>query len=131
MTKAQALHVFWSSFGLPAIDEVSAYDKKVMEEQGIDYPYISYEVASGSLSEFNQQITGNIWYRSTSWKAAEEKAQQIADWIGYGGKIYPVNGGFLKIMLPLNSIIYRRVSDPDDSIRRISFTIEVSFLTAT
>lgn len=131
MTKAQVLHLFWSSFGISAIDEVSAYDKKALQEHDIDFPYISYEVASGNLSEFNQQITGNIWYRSTRWKDCENKAQEIADAIGYGGKIYPVNGGYLRIMLPLNSIIYRRVADPDDSIRRISFTIAVDFLTAT
>ena len=131
MDKAQVLHLFWSSFGLPAIDENSAYDRAAMQEQGITFPYISYEVASGNLSEFNQQLTGNLWYRSTSWQAVSEKAQEIADAIGYGGKIYPVNGGYLRIMLPLNSIIYRRVADPDDSIRRISFTIAVDFLTAT
>ena len=131
MDKAQVLHLFWSSFGLPAIDENSAYDRAAMQEQGITFPYISYEVASGNLSEFNQQLTGNLWYRSTSWKDCEEKAQEIADAIGYGGKIFPVNGGYLRIMLPLNSIIYRRVADPDDSIRRISFTIAVDFLTAS
>ena len=131
MNKAQALHAFWSAFGLKAIDENSAYDRAAVQEQGITFPYISYEVASGALAETTQMLTGNIWYRSTSWEAAELKAKQIADFIGYGGKIYPVNGGYLRIMLPLNSIIYRRVPDPDDSIRRISFNIAVDFLTAT
>ena len=131
MNKAQALHLFWSSFGIPAIDESSAYDTKVREAQGIDFPYISYEVASANLVTYNQQITGSLWYRSTAWKDAELKAKEIADFIGYGGKIFPVNGGYLRIMLPLNSIIYRRAADPDDSIRRIVFNIAVDFLTAT
>lgn len=131
MTKAQALHLFWSAFGLKAIDENSAYDTAVMEEQGITYPYISYEVAAGALGEVNQLLTGSIWYRSTSWSGAEEKAKEIADWIGYGGKIIPVDGGYLRIMLPENSIIYRRMEDPDDSIRRIVFNLSVDYLTAT
>lgn len=130
MTKEQVLHLFWSSFGLPAIDELSAYDEATMQEQGITFPYISYEAASGNLGN-PQQLVGNLWYRSTSWQAVTAKAQEIADFIGYGGKIYPVNGGYLRIMLPLNSIIYRRVADPDDSIRRISFNLAVDFLTAT
>lgn len=131
MTKAQVLHLFWSSFGLKAIDENSAFDTATMEQLGIDFPYITYEVASAALGEYNQQLTGNIWYRSTSWAGAETKAKEIADWIGYGGRIFPVDGGFIKIMLPENTIIYQRIADPDDSIRRITFNIAVAYLTAT
>ena len=41
MDKVQALHSFWASFGIPAIDEQSAYDEKTIEEMEITYPYIS------------------------------------------------------------------------------------------
>lgn len=131
MDKAQALHLFWNSFGLPAIDENSAYDTQVLEQLNIGYPRITYEVASGNLGEYAQTLTGSIWYRDTSWEACEKKAKAISAFIGWGGKIIPVDGGYLRIMLPNNSIIYRRVPDPDDSIRRISFNIAVDFLTAT
>ena len=131
MDKAQVLHLFWNSFGIPAIDESSAYDTQVLEQLGIGYPRITYEVASGNLSENTQQLTASIWYRNTSWYACENKAKAIAAFIGWGGKIFPVDGGYLRIMLPHNSIIYRRQADPDDSLRRIVFNVAVDFLTAT
>ena len=130
MNKAQALHLFWSRFSLPAIDEASAYDKNVLEQLDFSFPYITYEVASSNLG-IPQQLTGSIWYRSTSWEDAELKAKEIADWIGYGGRVLPVAGGYIKIMLPNSGITYRRMADPDDSIRRIVFYIAVDFLTAT
>ena len=34
MDKAQALHQFWSSFGLEAIDELSAYDSGIGQPHG-------------------------------------------------------------------------------------------------
>lgn len=131
MDKAQALHLFWSSFRIPAIAESSAYDTAMMESLGIDFPYITYEVGEANLGDVNHILTGNLWYMGKSWKNVEAKAKEICDYIGYGGRVFKIDGGYLRIMLPLNSIIYRRVADPDDSIRRISFTIAVDFLTAT
>lgn len=130
MDKAQALHQFWSSFGIPAIDENSAYDTQVLEQLNIGYPRITYEVAESNLGE-PVALTASLWYRETSWAAAEAKAQQISAFIGWGGKVLRVNGGFMKIMLPQNSIIYRRLADENDSLRRIVFNIEVDFLTET
>lgn len=129
MDKAQALHRFWSSFGIPAIDEQSAYDTPVLEQLGIDYPYITYEVAVSNLGE-PQQLTASIWYRSTSWAGAEAKAKEIASFIGYGGKVIKVDGGFLKIMLPYASPTYSRMASDIDAVRRIAFNISVDFLTA-
>lgn len=130
MRKAHALHLFWNGFGIKAIDEVSSYDKRVMEQLGIDYPYISYQVLSSNLGDA-KQLTASIWYRSTSWDDAEAKAEEIASFIGIGGRMLPVDGGYLRIMLPRNAVIYQRLSDPNDSLRRIIFYISVDFLTAT
>lgn len=130
MDKAQALHLFWSSFGIPAIDENSAYDTKVLTQLGIGYPRITYEVAEGNIGE-PIQLSASLWYRDTSWTAAETKAKAIAACIGFGGKTIQIDGGYLKIMLPLGTAIFRRMSDPDDSLRRIVFTISVDYLTAT
>ncbi len=124
------LETFWNSFGLPAIDENSAYDTQVLEEQNIGYPRITYEVAESNLGE-PQQLTASIWYRNTSWQAAETKAKQISAFIGYGGKTFPVDGGYMRIMLPRDTTIFRRMSDPDDSLRRIVINISVDYLTAT
>jgi hypothetical protein len=130
MDKGQTLHLFWSSFGVPAIDENSAYDKQVLEQLGISYPRITYEVAESNLGE-PVQLTASIWYRNTSWQGVETKAKQIAAFIGYGGKTFPVDGGYMRIMLPQGTTIFRRMSDPDDSLRRIVINISVDYLTAT
>lgn len=130
MDKAQVLHRFWNSFGVPAIDEVSAYDSKVLEQLGIGFPRITYEVAGANLGE-PMNLTGSLWFKSTSWAAIEAKAKAISSFIGYGGQVFPVDGGFLRIMLPQNTPIYRRVADEDDSIRRIIINVSVDFLTAT
>ena len=131
MDKAQALHLFWSSFRVPAIAESSAYDTALIESLGIDFPYITYEVAEANFGDANHMLAGNLWYRGKSWKDVETKAKEICEFIGYGGRAFKIDGGFLRIMLPHNTIIYRREDDPDDSIRRISINIAVDFLTAT
>lgn len=130
MDKAQMLHLFWNSFGVRAIDENSAYDPKVLEQLGISYPRITYEVAESNLGE-PQQLTASLWYRNTSWQAAETKAKAIASFIGWGGKTLPIDGGYMRIMLPRDTTIFRRMSDEDDSLRRIVFNIMVDYLTAT
>lgn len=130
MDKAQALHQFWSSFGVPAIDESSAYDTRVLEQLNIGYPRITYEVAESNLGE-PQMLTASLWYRETSWAAAEAKAQQISAFIGWGGKTLKIDGGYMKIMLPQNTTIFRRMADENDSLRRIVFNIMVDYLTAT
>jgi len=132
MDKAQALHLFWSSFKLPAISEESAYDTVLMETLGIDFPYITYEFAATNFDGGAQMLNGSLWYRGRSWRDAEAKAKEICSFIGYGGFILrPVDGGYIRIQIPANSIAYRRVSDPDDSIRRIIITISVEFMTDT
>lgn len=130
MDKAQALHLFWSSFGIPAIDENSAYDTKVLEQLGIGYPRITYEVGEGNLGE-PQLLTASLWYREPSWAAAEAKAQQIANRLGWGGKTVKVDGGYLRLMLPRDTINFRRMADEDSDLRRIVFNLAVDFLTAT
>lgn len=130
MDKAQALHLFWSSFGIPAIDENSAYDTKVLQQLGIGYPRITYEVGEGNLGE-PQMLTASLWYREPSWAAAEAKAQQIANRLGWGGKTVKVDGGYLRLMLPRDTIIFRRMADEDSDLRRIVFNLAVDFLTAT
>lgn len=130
MDKSQALHLFWSSFGIPAIDETGAYDTQVLEQLGIGYPRITYEVAESNLGE-PVMLTASLWYRQTSWAAAEAKAQQISAFIGWGGKTIPIDGGYMRFMLPRDTIIFRRMADEDDSLRRVVFNIAVDYLTAT
>ena len=77
MTKAQALQQFWQSFGLPAYDENTVPQTAVM-------PYITYSVQTDSLGGV-LMLSGSVWYRSTTWKAIEEKAAEIAKAVGEKG----------------------------------------------
>ena len=124
MDKAQALHQFWSSFGLTAIDEYSAYDST------IDLPsnYIAYEVQTSNFGD-SVALTASLWYRSTSWAEISQKADEIAEYIGWGGKIIPIDHGYMWIKL--GTPFAQRMSDEDDSIRRIYMNISVDFLSAT
>lgn len=124
MNKAQAIHDFWSSFGLKAFDEMSAYDT-AME---LPDKYITYEVQTSNLGT-PVALTASLWYRSTSWADISQKADQIAQYIGYGGKVVPVDGGYIWIKLG-SPFAQRMAVEQNDSIRRIYMNISVDFLTA-
>ncbi len=119
MNKIQALHSFWSSFGLVAYDATSVPDNA-------ELPYITYEVSS---ADFNIDLaqTANLWYRSTSWKDITEKEMQIADYISHGGIMITYDNGafWLKKGVPWA----QRMSDEqDDTIRRMILNIEIEFI---
>ena len=125
MDKAQAIHNFWSSFGLTAIDESSAYD----ETLELPSNYITYEVQTSNFGD-SVAMTASLWYQSTSWSAISQKADQIARYIGWGGKILPIDNGY--IWIKLGTPFAQRMNDTqDDTIRRIYLNILVDFLSAT
>ncbi len=128
MDKVQALHAFWSSFDLPAIDEISAYDKDTLEQMGIDYPYISYEVATDSF-DAPVAIGADIWDRSTSWALITQKAEEIDDAISRGGHIEPYDGGAIWITrgTPFSQ---RTEAESGTDIRRIHININAEFISA-
>ena len=72
MTKEQALTKFWESFGLTAYDENSVPSG----ENKPTYPYITYNVVTGSFGS-NLALTASLWYKSSSWEAITNKADEI------------------------------------------------------
>ncbi|MBQ3330806.1 MAG: hypothetical protein IJG87_06470 [Ruminococcus sp.] len=133
MDNVQALHSFWSSFGVAAIDEQSAYDNKTIEELEIDYPYISYEVATDSFDNA-VSIGADIWDRSTAWDRITQLAKLINAGIGRGGKIVPYDDGALWITR--GAPFSQRMDAQDVSsaggydLRRIHININVEYLSA-
>lgn len=123
MNKAQALQQFWSSFDLLAIDEQSAYD------EGMELPskYITYEV---QMSDFGEplQLSASVWYYSTSWMEITQKVNEIAESIGYGGKMIKVDGGY--VWIKLGRPFAQRMSAEQENFRRYVLNISVDFLTA-
>ena len=128
MDKAQALNHFWNSFQWPAIDEQSAYDERTLEQLGISFPYITYEVATDSFGDA-VAIGADLWDRGTSWADVTQKAEQIAACIGRGGKLTPYDDGALWITrgTPFSQ---RVEADNDSDVRRIHININAEFLSA-
>ena len=124
MNKAEALHSFWSSFGLLAVDEYSAYDSTMQLPEN----YISYEVQTANFGD-SVALTANIWYHSTTWEEIEQKKDEIAEYIGWGGKLLPIDDGY--IWIKQGTPFAQRMSVEKDSIRRIVMNISVDFLSAT
>lgn len=120
MNKSQALHTFWSSFGLPAYDQFTVPDDAKM-------PYITYSVSEDSLDR-PVAMTGSLWYRSKSWEAIENKSYEISSAIAPGGYVMRLKDGHAWIYK--GSPFAQRLSDTDDTVRRIVINITAEFLTA-
>lgn len=119
MDKAQCLFGFWSSFGLACYDEQTVPDEA-------ELPYITYETITDSLGN-KLRLTGSLRYRSNSWEEIEQKAQEIADYLGPGGVNLPYDGGTLWITRGTN--FAQRMAEPnDDGVRRKYISINAEFL---
>lgn len=119
MDKAQALQQFWGSFELPA------YDANTVPDDA-DLPRITYEVVEDAIDS-PVQINASLWYRGTSWAEIEQKTMEVATFIGRGGEVIKIDGGYAWIKR--GEPFAQRMSDEDDTIRRMYLTTEVEFLT--
>ena len=122
MDKAQGIHAFWSSFGWRAFDETTVPDN-AMETDG---HYITYEY---SMAEFQQNVimTASVWERSSSWAGVMAKSDEIFAKIGLGGKLIPIDGGY--IWIKRGSPFSQRLSDDSDStVRRVVLSIVAEYL---
>ena len=118
MTKEQAIQQFWASF------ELEAYDENTVPDNA-ELPYITYGVSTASIDE-PVATSASIWFRSTSWAAITEKANEIEQYIGFGGRLlYHDNG---TIWIKRGVPFAQRMSDEDDSIRRIYLNIEMEYI---
>lgn len=122
MNKDQAIHTFWSGFGIPAYDEQTVPDDAKM-------PYITYRVVTDSIGNVCN-LTGSIWYRSTSWKKISDKAAEVAQAVGqYGFTKLKLDDGY--VWFTKGAPFAQRMSDPaSDMIRRIYLNVQAEFLTA-
>ena len=118
MNKEQALHNFWSSFGLSAYDQNTVPDDAAL-------PYITYDVAVDDF-KYPVSLTASIWDRSTSWTTVTNTLNQISESVGLGGKMIPYDNG--SIWIVKGTPFAQRVTDEDRSIRRIYVNIEAEFI---
>ena len=124
MDKEQALHKFWSSFGLTAYDENTVPDNALTVNGG---KYLTYNVATASLDE-PTPLYANLWYKSSSWAEITVKANEMSEAIGRGGAIVPFDGG--KIWICRGTPFSQRMQDEDDTIRRIYINVMAEYLSA-
>lgn len=122
MSKASALHAWFSGFGITAYEETSVKSSASM-------PYLTYTYATGDFDSGEVPIIVNLWYQSDSNVAINAKAEQIYDAIGRGGVIIPVSNG--AIWLKHGSPFCRAIAEPSDAnIRRRYINITAEFRTA-
>lgn len=123
MTKTEALHKFYSSFGIPAFEQNSVPQGKDKPE----FPYLTYDVVTSGFGDVTA-LTLNLWYRSYSWLGVEEKAEEISAALGRGGKIITCDDG--AIWLRRGSPFAQSMGDPDDElIKRKYINIAAEYLT--
>lgn len=120
---AQALHQFWSSFGWKAYDATTVPSEDFEPET----PRITYDVV---YSEFESPVTmsASLWDEGYSWENISEKANEIYDEIGLGGKLLTYDDG--KIWIKRGTPFSQRMSDEEDTVRRIYLNIEAEYFTA-
>lgn len=116
MTAEQAVHSFWSSFGLTAYDENSVPDNAQL-------PYITYNLSYDAF-ENEVAMSGSVWYRSTSWTAITAIANIIYDDLKHGGKVMKTSRGY--IWIKRGSPFYQRMSE-EDNVKRIYINISCQY----
>lgn len=122
MDKAQGVNAFWNSFEWKAFDENTVPDD-AMERYG---HYVTYDVSIAQDYESSVALSASLWQRSRSWTDVEQKAAEIYDALGLGGKVIQIDGGY--VWVKRGSPFSQRLQDEDDSIRRVVLNIMVDYL---
>ena len=122
MDKFQALHQFWSSFSWKAYDQNTVPSEDLQPEM----PRITYEAGTAGFEDI-ANLTASLWDKSYSWASVSAKAEEIFAYIGLGGAKVNFDGG--QIWITRGSPFAQRMSDEDDSIRRIVLQVQVEYLT--
>lgn len=124
MTKAEAMHSFFSSFGL------RAYEASTVPtgEDAPSFPYLTYQYAEDSFGN-PVALSMSLWYRSTSWAEINAKTEEISARIGRGGVSFPCDGG--GVWIRRGSPFAQSMGDnTDDMIRRKYINLVAEYMTA-
>lgn len=124
MDSQQALDNWWRSFSWRAWEENTVPDNALTT-------YGHYLTYTAGKSEFDRpmMLSVSAWERSTSWAGTVNKASEIEAAIGLGGTLIPFDGGM--IWMKRGSPFSQRMSDEDDTVRRVYINVEVEFISAT
>lgn len=128
MTKAQAIHKFWSGFGLPAYEENSVPSGT----SAPSFPYITYQMVTGSYGD-SIPTYANIWDKDRNNYSANSKNNSKADEISKSisdiGIHIPCDGG--SIWIYRGSPFAQSMSNESDTtlIKRKYLNVTVEFFT--
>lgn len=121
MTKAAALHQFFSSFGMTVYTATSVPDDAV-------FPYLTYELITSAWGGEPVGLTANLWFYTESEATPNAKAEELSAAIGLGGKVLPCDGGY--IWLKRGSPWCQSLSDDTSpTIKRRYINITAEYLT--
>lgn len=123
MTKEAALQFWFESLGITAYQN----DAVPSGDLAPSYPYMTYEMITGSWDE-PIPLSINLWYRSTSWLAANAMARHISEQISRGGTTIPCEDGTIWITRGTPFARSAR-DDTDDQVKRKILTIMVEYFT--
>lgn len=122
MTKGQALHEFFSGFGMPAFAAHAVPDDVV-------FPWLTYTPVFDSFSGGEVSITVNLWFHTESEAIPNAKAQELSEAIGLGGVFLRCDGGL--IWLKRGSPWCQSLSDESDrNIKRRYLNVTAEFFTS-
>ena len=120
MNKSQAIHNFWSGFGLTAYDETTVPDDAKM-------PYITYGVSTDSIGN-PISLSGSLWYRTNSWKDISDKAEEIAEAIvTMDPPAIELDTG--RLYITKGNPFAQRMTDEDRTVRRMYINLRAEYLT--
>lgn len=121
MTKAAALHQFFSSFGM------TAYTSTSVPEDAI-FPYLTYDFITSAFEEGEVSLTVNLWFYTESEAVPNAKAEELSAAIGFSGKVIPCDGGY--IWLKRGSPWCQSLSDETSpTIKRRYINVTAEYLT--
>lgn len=121
MNKQEALHTFWSGFGLTAYEQNNVPFDVIM-------PYITYSESIGSIGD-NNTLTASLWYFDEDESRTDivDKANEIAEAIGLGGATVKYDNGMLWVKK--GTPFAQAMDDPEDKrIKRIVLNVSAEYL---
>lgn len=124
MNRWEAIHTFWSSFGVPAYEQNSVPDLKTLT-----FPYITYEAAVGSWEDIIP-LTASIWDKNSSWRRIADLSDNIERFIRLSLPIAYDNGMY-RVWIG-DTPFSQNMGDPeDDKIKRKILTVNMEFMDLT
>lgn len=89
MTKTEALHSFFSSFGLPAFPSGEVVEDNDEKNKKASMPYLTY--TKGVASSY--ECTVHLYYYTESELVPDKKAEEICERLRNGGEHVNYDGG--------------------------------------